>query len=165
MDTPSCELSKTTVVSYPILGIFRVVQNFVIFADRSASVKIKIEKIAASAISIAPHLPVRAGTAKVKTTKISPGALRGDSAKFCTCKNFPLYIQYTVVPVADILPTHAQYGKYGWLERLAIQYIICVYMSLVVKLIQLSVSYVLQAWVTSISGWDAFVCCDLYSLF
>ena len=73
---------------YCIVGNFRAVQNFTVFTDRSASAKIKT---AASAISIAPRLPVRAGTAKIKTAKISSGALRGDSAKFCTRENFPLY--------------------------------------------------------------------------
>ena len=36
---------------------------------------------------------MRAGAAKIKTTKISSDALglRGDSAKFCTRENFPLY--------------------------------------------------------------------------
>ena len=43
-----------------------MVQNFAVFADRSASAKIKTTKIAASAISIA-HLPVRAGATKIKT--------------------------------------------------------------------------------------------------
>ena len=62
-----------------------MVQNLVVFADRSASAK-----TAASAISIAPRLPVRAGAAK-----ISSDALRGDSAKFCTCENFPLYGNYS----------------------------------------------------------------------
>ena len=68
-----------------------MVQNFVIFTDRSPSAKIKTAKIAANAISIAPRLPVRAGAAKIKTAKISSGALRGNSVKFCTCENFPLY--------------------------------------------------------------------------
>ena len=75
---------------YRIVEIFSVVQNFAIFADRSASAKIKTAKITASTISIAPCLPVCAGTAKIKTTNISSDALRGDSAKFCTCENFPL---------------------------------------------------------------------------
>ena len=42
-----------------------MVQNFVIFADRSASAKIKTVKIATGAISIAAHLPMRAGAAKI----------------------------------------------------------------------------------------------------
>ena len=67
-----------------------MVQNFTIFADRSASAKIKTVKIAASAISIAPCLPVT-GAAKIKTVKIFSGVLRGDSAKFCTHENVPLY--------------------------------------------------------------------------
>ena len=54
-----------------------------VFADKLA---INIAKIGTSAISIAPHLPVHTSTAK-----ISSGALRGDSMKFCTCENFPLY--------------------------------------------------------------------------
>ena len=77
--------------SYRIAGNFRVVQNFAVFTDRSASAKIKTAKIAASAISIAPCLSVHADAAKIKTAKISSGALRGDSVKFCTRKNFPLY--------------------------------------------------------------------------
>ena len=68
-----------------------MVQNFAVFADRSASAKIKTAKIAASTISIAPCLPVRTGAVKIKTAKISYGAIRGDSAKFCTRENFPLY--------------------------------------------------------------------------
>ena len=48
-------------------------------------------KIAASAISTAPRLPVRTGPAKIKTVKNFSGALRGDFVKFCTRKNFPLY--------------------------------------------------------------------------
>ena len=63
--------------SYRIARHFRMVQNFAIFADRSASTKIKIAKIAASAISIEPRLSVHVGAAKMKTTKISSGALRG----------------------------------------------------------------------------------------
>ena len=77
---------------YRIAGNFHVVQNFVFFADRSASTKIKTAKIAASAVSIAPRLPVRTGTAK-----ISSEALRGDSAKFCTRENFPLYGIYSML--------------------------------------------------------------------
>ena len=64
---------------------------FAIFVDSSAFAKIKTAKIATSAISIAPHLPVYAGAVKITTTNISSAALRGDSAKFCTCENFPLY--------------------------------------------------------------------------
>ena len=54
----------------PIILNFRVMQNFAVFADRSAS-----------AISVVPRLPMRAGAAKTKTANISSGALRGDSAK------------------------------------------------------------------------------------
>ena len=68
-----------------------MVQNFAVFADRLPSAKMKTAKIAASAISIAPCLPVCAGTAKIKTAKFSLGALKGDSAKFCIRKNFLLY--------------------------------------------------------------------------
>ena len=46
-----------------------MVQNFAVFADRSASAKIKTAKIAASAISIAHRLPVRTGATKIKTAK------------------------------------------------------------------------------------------------
>ena len=53
-----------------------MVQNFAVFADRSASAKIKTAKIAASTISVAPRLPVFVGVAKIKTVKISSGALR-----------------------------------------------------------------------------------------
>ena len=76
---------------YCIAGNFRVVQNFTIFVDRSAFTTIKTVRIAASAISIAPRLPVRAGAAKIKTTTISVGAFRDDSEKSCTRKYFPLY--------------------------------------------------------------------------
>ena len=53
--------------------------------------RLKTAKIAASAISVAPRLPMRAGAAKIKTAKISSDALRGDSAKFCIREIFPLY--------------------------------------------------------------------------
>ena len=76
---------------YRLTGNFRIVQNFAVFVNRSASARIKTAKIAASAISLALCLPVRAGAAKIKTAKISSGALRGDSAKFCARENFPLY--------------------------------------------------------------------------
>ena len=46
------------------MGNFRVVQNFVIFADQSDSVE-----IAASAISTALCLPVRVDAAKLKPQK------------------------------------------------------------------------------------------------
>ena len=61
-----------------------MVQNFAVFADRSVSAK-------TAASAIAPRLPVRAGATKIKTAKIYSGALRGDSAKFSTRENFPLY--------------------------------------------------------------------------
>ena len=63
-----------------------MVQNFAIFTNRYrlASAKIKTARSAASTISLAPRLPVRAGAAKIKTTKISSGTLRGDSVKFCS---------------------------------------------------------------------------------
>ena len=77
------------VTDYRIAENFRVVQNFAVFVDRSPPEKIKTAKIAASAI--APHFPVRAGAAKIQTAKISSGALRGNSTKFCTRANFPLY--------------------------------------------------------------------------
>ena len=68
------KISVVTVYLYRIAGNFRVVQNFAVFTDRSASAK-----IAASAISIAPHLPVRADARKIKTAKFLL-----DSTKFCT---------------------------------------------------------------------------------
>ena len=72
---------------YRIAGNFRVVQNFAVFAYRLISVKIKTAKIAASAIFIVPLPPrARTGTTKIKTLKISSGALRGDSMKFCPAK-------------------------------------------------------------------------------
>ena len=79
------------IIMYRIAENVRVVQIFAIFADRSASSKIKTAKFAASAISIALCFRVRAGAAKIKTTKISSGTRRSDSAKFCTHENFPLY--------------------------------------------------------------------------
>ena len=81
---------------YRIAGNFHVVQNFAVFTDRSSSAKIKTAKIAASAISIAPRLPVRTDAAKIKTAKIFSEALgpRGDSTKFCTLRKFQA-IRYT----------------------------------------------------------------------
>ena len=38
---------------------------------------------------------VRAAGTKIKTAKISTGALGGDSTKFCIHENFPLYVHYT----------------------------------------------------------------------
>ena len=80
-----------------------MVQIFAIFADRSASAKIKTEKIAASAISIAPRFTMHAGTAKIKTVKIFSGALRGDSTKFCTRQIFPLHVFHFTCPRCIIL--------------------------------------------------------------
>ena len=88
----SCfELFALISSEYCIAVNFHVVQNFAVFADRSVSAKIKTAKIAASAICIAPHLPVCASAAKIKTAKISSGALGGNSIKFCTRKIFLLY--------------------------------------------------------------------------
>ena len=88
------------------------------FCGRSASAKIKTVKIAASAISIAPRLPVCAGAAKIKTTKISLGALRGDSAKFCTRQNFLLscYTVYTCKP-SRIFPPLGHMLSYSCIHR------------------------------------------------
>ena len=83
------------VVALPLTaGNFRVVQNFAIFTDRSASAKIKIAKIAASTIFIPPCMRAP------KTAKISFGALGGDSAKFAPAK----ISRYTVCVQSDSNP-------------------------------------------------------------
>ena len=57
-----------------------MVQNFTVFMDRSAAAKIRTTKCLARASGI-----------KLKTTKISSEGLGGNTVKFCTSENFPLY--------------------------------------------------------------------------
>ena len=67
---------------------------------------LKTAKIAARRYIYSASPPVRTGAAKIKTTKISSGALRGDSAKFYTRENFPLYgsaIHYSYFMLLDFL--------------------------------------------------------------
>ena len=69
-----------------------MVQSFAFLRMGQFLAKIKTVKIAASATSIVPRLPVLTGATKIKTAKISSGALICDSTKFAPTKiNFPLY--------------------------------------------------------------------------
>ena len=67
-------LHCSVLLGYRIAENLCVVQNFAVFADRSAFTKIKTTKIAASTICIASCILMRAGAAKIKTAKISLSA-------------------------------------------------------------------------------------------
>ena len=71
-----------------IVGNFHMVQNFVVFADSSAAMKIRTTKNVLVCISYSTESS--AGT-KFRTTKFSSEVLDGKSVKFCTRENFLLY--------------------------------------------------------------------------
>ena len=68
-----------------------MVQNFVVFADSSAAMKIRTTKNVLVCISYSTESS--AGT-KFRTTKFSSEVLDGKSVKFCTRENFLLYSIY-----------------------------------------------------------------------
>ena len=86
------DLDPRRAATYRIAGNF---QNFAIFSDRSASAK-RTAKIAASAISIAPRLPVRARAAKISSDAIArnfaPAKISRSTVRRVSCTR-------TLVPV------------------------------------------------------------------
>ena len=71
-----------------------MVQNFTVFADRSAAMKIRTMKF--SSLSSANYGLLVGVVSPGASTKFSSEGLGGNSAKFCTSENFPL-IRY--IPV------------------------------------------------------------------
>ena len=80
---------------YRIAGNFHIVQNFAVFADRSAAARNKNHKIFHLYLVLTMDYwwvwSHQSASAKLKTTKFSSEGLGGNSAKFCTSENFPLY--------------------------------------------------------------------------
>ena len=71
-----------------IMGNFHMVQNFTVFADSSAAMKIRITKNVLVCISYSTKSST--GT-KFRTTKFSSEVMDAKSMKFCTRENFLLY--------------------------------------------------------------------------
>ena len=68
-----------------------MMQTFAIFVDRSAMAKIRTANFSGSSYGLLVVWSRQSASAKLRTTKFSSEWLGGNSMKFCTSDNFPLY--------------------------------------------------------------------------
>ena len=68
-----------------------MVQTFAVFADGPTTAKIRTAKVLMLVRAPPLYEAPRWARAKVKTVKVSSGALGGVFAKICTRESFPLY--------------------------------------------------------------------------